>query len=96
MRGLLSFKILWFLSQKPMYGQEIAKGIEGMIGGKPSPGTLYPALKRMEQEGWIRVQKKNKEKIYTITESGKKSLRTSMEMFYRSYKCMFEVETKKR
>ena len=45
MRGLLSFLILFLLSKKPMHGQEIANELERRKGIRPSPGTIYPALK---------------------------------------------------
>ena len=58
MRGLLSFQILWLLSKKPMHGQEIAEELQKRRGFKPSPGTLYPALKRLE--GFIKDTEESK------------------------------------
>ena len=49
MRGMLSFMILWLLSKRPMYGQELATEIGKRRGTKPNPGTIYPALKELEK-----------------------------------------------
>ena len=49
MRGMLSFMILWLLSTRPMYGQELATEIGKRRGDKPNPGTIYPALKDLSK-----------------------------------------------
>ncbi len=49
MRGMLGFLILFLVSKKPMHGQEIAEQITKRKGEKPSPGTLYPAVKNLEK-----------------------------------------------
>jgi hypothetical protein len=50
MRGMLSFMILWLLTKKPMHGQMIANEIEKRKGIKPTPGTIYPALKNLNKK----------------------------------------------
>jgi len=50
MRGMLSFLILFLLSKKPMNGQDIASELEKRKGEKPSPGTIYPALKKTQRK----------------------------------------------
>src|SRR5580700_4832215 len=55
MRGMLSFMILWLLSKRPMYGQELAAEIGKRRGEKPNPGTIYPALKDLASRGMIRA-----------------------------------------
>ncbi|MGB7952781.1 MAG: PadR family transcriptional regulator [Candidatus Nitrosopolaris sp.] len=47
MRGMLGFLILFLLSKKSMHVQELADEIAKLKGGKPSPGTIYPALKSL-------------------------------------------------
>ena len=54
MRGMLSFLILFLLSKKPMHGQELANELRKRKGDKPSPGTIYPALKCLKEAGLIR------------------------------------------
>ena len=52
MRGMLGFLILFLLSKKPMHGQELAGEIANRKGEKkPSPGTIYPALKSLREAG---------------------------------------------
>lgn len=65
----------------PQHGWGIARRIEQMSGDllALNQGTLYPALLRMEQSGWISsewgVSENNRRaKFYTITRAGKKQL----------------------
>ncbi|MBI2448898.1 PadR family transcriptional regulator [Candidatus Pacearchaeota archaeon] len=85
MRGMLSFLILFLLSKKPMHGQEVSDEIGRRKGGKPSPGTIYPALKCLKDNGLIREKKEGKIITYTITDSGKKSLKIAKQQFVRTF-----------
>ncbi len=85
MRGLLSFLILFLLSKKEMHGQELADELEKRKGEKPSPGTIYPALKHLKESGFIQEKKEGKTIIYNLTSSGRKALKTAKEKFYRSF-----------
>src|SRR6266700_7517463 len=65
----------------PLHGYGIARRIEQISGDllQLNQGTLYPALLRMEQEGWITSkwgasEKNRKAKFYTITASGRRQL----------------------
>ena len=57
MRGLLGFLILFLLSKKPMHGQDLADEIAKRRGERPSPGTIYPALKSLREMGFIIEEK---------------------------------------
>jgi len=74
MRGMLSFLILWILAQKPAHGQQIANEIERRKGAKPTPGTIYPALKELRRRGMISSERKGRMTIYTITPKGRRAL----------------------
>lgn len=89
MRGLLTFQILWLLSNKPMHGEGIAKAIEKRRGEKPKAGTLYPALKDMSSKELIKGDKKGKIIVYSITPLGKRAVRQAMRYFVRSFGDMF-------
>ena len=90
MRGMLGFLILFLLSKKPMHGQEIAEEITKRKGEKPSPGTIYPALKNLRELGFIRSdEKEGKTIIYTLTERGKNALRISKLRFVRTFLGVF-------
>src|ERR1017187_3735099 len=65
----------------PLHGYGIARRIEQISGDllQLNQGTLYPALLRMEQEGWIAAEwgaseKNRKAKFYSITASGRRQL----------------------
>jgi DNA-binding PadR family transcriptional regulator len=54
-RGMLPMYMLSLLMEKPHHGTEIMKAIEKMSAGtwKPSPGSVYPLLKKLEEDGLI-------------------------------------------
>ena len=91
MRGMLGFLILFLLSKKPMHGQEIADEIARRKGEKPSPGTIYPALKNLREMGFISSndEKEGKTIVYTLTERGKNALRISKRRFIRTFLGVF-------
>jgi PadR family transcriptional regulator PadR len=86
MRGMLSFQILWFLSRKPMYGQELAIEIGKRHGGeKPNPGTIYPALKTLASRGLIRAHLERRNSVYQLTPRGQISLSKSLKYFKKAF-----------
>lgn len=85
MRGFLSFLILFLLSKKPMSGQDIAKEIEKRKGDKPSPGTIYPALKNLNKSGMLNEKKQGKSIVYSLTKKGKRNLKMAKEIFCRTF-----------
>ena len=85
MRGMLSFLLLFLLSRKSMTGQELALELEKRKGCKPSPGTIYPALKQLRESGLIKEHKKGKKITYTLTESGKNGLKKAKKQFCRTF-----------
>lgn len=99
MRGMLSFLILWLLSKKGMYGQELAKEIGKRRGTKPNPGTIYPALKELKKRSLIKSKKEGRVTNYHITEKGRKGIQTACEYFCRAFGEIFtehmEVEKNK-
>jgi len=89
MRGMLSFLILWILSKKSMYGEEIAKELGKMKGVKPTPGTIYPALKQLQNNGMITSHKEGRKIIYSLTEAGQKASRESVDYFCSAFSPIF-------
>ena len=86
MRGMLSFLILFILSKKPMHGQEIADEIGRRKGVKPSPGTIYPALKAMRTHGLIQEKREGKNIVYSLTPEGEHGLSVAKQHFVRVFK----------
>jgi PadR family transcriptional regulator PadR len=85
MRGMLSFSILWLLSKKPMHGQQLAKEIEKRKGSRPTPGTIYPALKELSARGLIRGVKEGRTITYKITPRGQKAVSASCDYVCRMF-----------
>ncbi|HEV8595383.1 MAG TPA: PadR family transcriptional regulator [Thermoplasmata archaeon] len=76
-KGDFGSLILHALEDKPMHGYEIMKAIEERFHGfyKPSPGTIYPALKALGKRGYVSVVGDNHRKTYRISAAGKRHLR---------------------
>ncbi len=89
MRGLLGFLILFLLSKKNMHGQELADEIEKRRGDKPSPGTIYPALKGLKEAGFLDEDKVGKTITYSLTPRGKKALSIAKKRFTKTFLGIF-------
>lgn len=89
MRGMLSFLLLFLLSKKSMHGQELADELEKRKGERPSPGTIYPALKSLKDEGFIEEQKEGKTIKYVLTREGHAALDVAQGRFCRTFKDVF-------
>ncbi|MBM3232912.1 PadR family transcriptional regulator [Candidatus Pacearchaeota archaeon] len=90
MRGMLSFLILFMLSKKSMHGKELADELEKRKGDRPSPGTIYPALKTLKEEGLILEEKTGKIITYQLTSQGKKVLSIAKERFCKAFMDVIE------
>ena len=73
--------ILKTISLAPMHGLGISRRIEQITNGvfQVKPGSLFPALHRMEQEGWIsgewgESENNRRAKYYELTDAGKARL----------------------
>jgi PadR family transcriptional regulator, regulatory protein PadR len=80
-QGTLDLLILKTISLEPKHGWAIAKRIQQMSKEalQVQQGSLYPALYRLEQQGWITAEWKTTEtgreaKFYRVTRSGHKQL----------------------
>ena len=82
LNGSLDLLVLKILSRKPrLHGYAIMATISEMSGDvlRAEEGSLYPALHRMEEAGWIRAEWITKEtgrraRVYELTTAGKKQL----------------------
>jgi PadR family transcriptional regulator len=93
MRGMLSFTILWIVSKRAMYGQEIATEIGKRRGEKPNPGTIYPALKDLANHGLIEARIEGRNSVYRLTRNGALSLAKSKKYFERAFGDILGVGT---
>ena len=90
MRGLLSFTILWLLTKRDMYGQELAGELEKRRGTRPNPGTLYPALRELEKNGLGESRIDGKKRVYHLTEEGREGAIKACQYFCRAYGEIFK------
>ncbi|GEM_PF-6275592 len=68
--GLLSFTILWVLKENRLSGQELADELYRRRGQRPTPGTLYPALKELREKGLATMEKRGRCTYYSLTPEG--------------------------
>ena len=75
--GFIKIHILYHAAEGPIYGTEMAQEL-GRHGYDISPGTLYPALHGLEQNGYLiseeRVVAGRRRKYYRITPKGQEAL----------------------
>jgi PadR family transcriptional regulator PadR len=84
LQGSLDLLVLKILSRRPrLHGYAIMAAIQDMSGDvlRAEEGSLYPALHRMEETGWIRAEWITKDsgrraRLYELTAAGKKQLGT--------------------
>src|SRR5438128_8545752 len=74
--GDMKYVILKLLKDKPRHGYEVMKELEDQMHGcySPSPGTVYPTLQWLEDEGLVVAKDVDGKKVYEITDAGSKFL----------------------
>lgn len=72
-RGDVRASILALLKGRPMHGYEMIQEIAERSGGawKPSPGSVYPTLQLLEDEGLIVSESEGGKKLFSLTEAGR-------------------------
>lgn len=75
LKGFLSFFILHELKKNDLSGDELAKRIGERRGASLTPGTIYPALKRLRRQKLIQYKKDGRKKVYSLTILGSKELK---------------------
>ena len=81
LQGTLDLLILTALSLQPLHGLGISRRIEQVTHGafQVKPGSLFPALHRLEEKGWLQSQwgeseNRRKARYYTLTKAGRRQL----------------------
>lgn len=89
-QGTLDLLILKTLAVEPRHGWSIAKRIRQVSGEvlQVTQGSLYPALHRLEQQGWLKAawvttEAGREAKVYSLTTAGKKQLAKELESWDR-------------
>ncbi|GAA1963345.1 PadR family transcriptional regulator [Microbacterium deminutum] len=72
-RGDVRAAVLALLAEQPMHGYQIIREIEERSGGswKPSPGSVYPTLQLLVDEGLVSAEESNGRKTYSLTDAGR-------------------------
>jgi PadR family transcriptional regulator PadR len=90
LQGTLDLLILKTLSLGELHGLGISRRIEQITGGtfQVKPGSLFPALHRMEEAGWLisawgESENKRRAKYYRLSRAGQKQLRTETDEWNR-------------
>jgi transcriptional regulator len=90
LQGTLDLLILKTLARESLHGWGIAKRIQALSDDVLSvqQGSLYPALHRLEQQGWITAEWKQTDlgrgaKFYALTRDGKRQLEREIDSWQR-------------
>jgi PadR family transcriptional regulator PadR len=97
-QGTLDLLLLKILALQPLHGWAISLRLRSLSSDvlQVSEGSLYPALHKLEQEGWIRSEWKQTEnnrkaKFYSLTRLGRKQLETEAANWHRLSSAISQV-----
>ena len=90
-QGTLGLLILRMLALEPMHGWALAQRLKQMSKDilQVGPGSLYPALHKLEQDGWISAEwsvsddTRRRVKFYSLTKEGRKQLEAQTDTWKR-------------
>lgn len=98
LQGTLTLLVLKTLSRGPAHGYSITQHIRSVSHDllRVEEGSLYPALHRMEQEGWLRaewsiLESKRRARVYSLTAAGLKKLEDEQQNWTRLTSGVAEV-----
>ncbi len=90
LQGTLDLLILKAVNLEPLHGLGIARRIEQVTQGtfQVKPGSLFPALHRMEEQGWVvsswgESETRRRAKYYKITAGGRRQLESETKRWNR-------------
>jgi DNA-binding PadR family transcriptional regulator len=65
--------ILALLAERPMHGYQLIQEISRRSAGgwRPSPGSVYPTLQQLEDEGLVRAEEREGKRVYSLTADGR-------------------------
>ena len=86
LRGTLDVLILKSLAVEPLHGLAVSRRILALTGGTfdVQPGSLFPALHRLEEQGWLAAswgesENKRRARFYRLTAPGRRHLKRQTE-----------------
>lgn len=90
LQGTLDLLVLRALALGPLHGLGVSRRIEQITKGtfQVKPGSLFPALHRMEEAGWLvsswgESENNRRAKYYRLTKAGQRQLKTETESWER-------------
>ena len=83
-------QILWLLNRKSTHGYEIMSVLNKIKSTKITQGTLYPTLKSLKKQGFIKGLKSDNKIVYDITPEGKRVLDETCLDFTRTFFGIFQ------
>jgi len=89
-RGAIRAAILMLLSEQPMHGYEMIQQIGARSGGarQPSPGSIYPALQMLEDQGLIRAEEAEGRRTFHLTDAGREHVERHREELAAAWNAM--------
>jgi DNA-binding PadR family transcriptional regulator len=78
--GRLRLYLLKLLDESPRHGYEVIRLLQDRFLGvyAPSPGTIYPRLARLEEDGLVTHEEVDGKKVYSITDKGREEIRSRL------------------
>lgn len=75
-RGEVRNAVLALLAEEAMHGYQIMQELEDRSGGgwQPSPGSIYPTLQQLADEGLIEADAEGARNVYSLTEAGRRAV----------------------
>ncbi len=72
-RGDVRIAILHLLAEEPMHGYQIMQELADRTDGlwRPSPGSVYPTLQQLEDEGLVKAEQSEGKNVFALTEDGR-------------------------
>ena len=90
LQGTLDLLILKALSLGPNHGLGVSRRVDQLTGGtfQVKPGSLFPALHRLEERGWLDAtwgvsENNRRAKFYVLTRAGRSQFKTESENWWR-------------
>ncbi|RKS71253.1 PadR family transcriptional regulator [Actinomadura pelletieri DSM 43383] len=72
-RGNVRAALLALLAERAMHGYEMIQELDGRTGGvwRPSPGSVYPTLQMLEDEGLVSSEEDGGKRLFSLTDTGR-------------------------
>lgn len=88
MKGQLKTISLFLISEKKRTGYDLISELEQYSGKRPSTGTIYPMLDKLEKEGNVIKVTNGRRNYFTLTKKGENLLKNLLTRFYDKLEMM--------